>query len=244
MDIKIERVLVENGLSFGEAKTYLALLDLKEASAGEVSKKSQIHRVNIYDILKKLEERGLVSEIFRDSRKVYTPSNPDHLLEVINQKRESLLEVLPLIKKKMSDSKKEQQVFYLTGAEGLAQAYFMMLAQGEEILGMGGSGENRKILGYRHELWNKMRLKKKIGMRTVYYEFTRNDKEKSWIDSTVKIRYLPNEKRTDCMIDICGNLIVNLIPVENNVQVVIIQNPILAKTYKTFFETIWESAKE
>jgi len=244
MDIQIEKVLAEIGFSNGEVKTYIALLDLKEAGASEISKKSQIHRVNIYDILKKLEEKGLVSEIIKNSKKIYLPSNPDHLVEVINQKKESLLSVLPLIKKKLTDSKKEQQVFYLTGVQGILQAYYMMLAEGEEVLGLGGSGYTRKLLGYKHDLWNKVRLERKIKMRTIYYEFTRNDKEKSWIDKTVQIKYLPNDKQTKCMIDICGDLVVNLIPIENNVQVVVIKNSELAQTYKMFFETIWESAKK
>lgn len=89
MDIQIEKVLTESGFSRGEAKTYIALLDLKEANASEISKKSQIHRVNIYDILKKLEEKGLVSEIIINSKKIYRPSNPYHLVEVINQKKRS-----------------------------------------------------------------------------------------------------------------------------------------------------------
>ncbi|MGI6589389.1 MAG: TrmB family transcriptional regulator [Candidatus Iainarchaeum sp.] len=244
MDIQIEKVLTESGFSRGEAKTYIALLDLKEANASEISKKSQIHRVNIYDILKKLEEKGLVSEIIINSKKIYRPSNPDHLVEVINQKKEALLEVIPLINKKMSDSKKEQQVFYLTGAEGVLKAYNMMLNENSEILGLGGSGFTRKYLGYKHDVWNKVRLKKKIPMRTIYYEFTRDDKEKSWKEKTVKIRYLPDSKRTPCMIDICGSLIVNLIPQENTIQTIVIRNQNLADTFKTFFEEIWKIAKE
>jgi sugar-specific transcriptional regulator TrmB len=244
MDIKLEKVLSEIGLSGGEVKTYLSLLDLKEAGASEISKKSQIHRVNIYDILKKLEEKGLVSEIIIDSHKVYRPSNPEHLVEVINQKKEALVEVLPLIKKKLGDSKNEQQVFYLNGSEGVLEAYNMMLNENSEVLGLGGSGFTRKYLGYKHEVWNNIRLKKKIPMRTIYYEFTRNDKEKSWIDKTVQIRYLPDEKRTPCMVDICGDLVINLIPQEDTIQTIVIRNSDLAKTYKTFFEEIWATAEK
>ncbi len=74
--------------------------------------------------------------------------------------------------------------------------------------------------------------------------FFTDDKEKSWKEKTVKIRYLPDSKRTPCMIDICGSLIVNLIPQENTIQTIVIRNQNLADTFKTFFEEIWKIAKE
>ena len=46
------------------------------------------------------------------------------------------------------------------------------------------------------------------------------------------------------MIDICGSLIVNLIPQENTIQTIVIRNQNLADTFKTFFEEIWKIAKE
>jgi len=247
MDIQVEKALSEIGLTQGEIKAYLALLELKEANASDISKKADIHRVNTYEILGKLEEKGLVTHIERNSQKIYVPGDPDHLVKVLEQKKETLLAVIPSIKKKLLEEKKGQKVYHLFGEQGVIQAYYMMLNQGKEVLGLGGSGNNRKYLGFKHEIWNKKRLAKNMNMRVIYYEFTRKERSQSWdkkTDKTVQIRYLPDEQITPCMIDICGNLVVNLIPTENNIQVVVIENQELAQTYKTFFEMLWKQAKE
>jgi len=244
MDSQLETALNEFGLSKGEVKAYIALLTLRDAGVAEISRKSGVHRVNMYGVLEKLEAKGLVTHIIQGTHKSYSPSNPEHLIDIVEQKREALLEVLPKIKKILSGTKKEQKVFHFFGAQGLIEAYYMMLGQDKEILGLGGSGLNRKILGHKHEIWNKKRIQKNIPLRAVYYEFTREGNALPWNDSITKIKYLSNENKTDCMIDICGDLVVNLIPIEDNVQVVIVQNQELADTYRTFFELIWKQAKE
>ena len=59
-----EHMLHELGLSPNEAKVYETLLKIDEASVQEISDKSKVHRRNVYDSLSKLQEKGLVSEIF------------------------------------------------------------------------------------------------------------------------------------------------------------------------------------
>ena len=52
MDIQIEKVFTESGFSRGEAKTYIALLDLKEATQVKFQKNLKFIRVIFIDILK------------------------------------------------------------------------------------------------------------------------------------------------------------------------------------------------
>ena len=53
--------LTKLGLTLNEAKVYFALLELGSTNAGEIIKKTKLHRNIVYDKLDKLIEKGLVS---------------------------------------------------------------------------------------------------------------------------------------------------------------------------------------
>ena len=61
--------LREAGLTDGEIKVYLALLELGAATTGPIIEKSGIARSIIYQILDKLMQKGLVSMVMKDKTK-------------------------------------------------------------------------------------------------------------------------------------------------------------------------------
>ena len=71
------------GLNRNEAKIYLALLDLGEAQAGQISKKAQINRTTTYDSVERLIQRGLVTYVIKANKKVFQPVHPTKILEKI-----------------------------------------------------------------------------------------------------------------------------------------------------------------
>ena len=79
---EIKQVLKEFGLTENEAEVYIILLRLGYASASEIAEKTQIHRINIYDILERLQERGLVSYSKAGKRKQYGAVDPKRILEM------------------------------------------------------------------------------------------------------------------------------------------------------------------
>lgn len=244
MDPVKEEALTKLGLTKNETRVYLALLRLGSATAIEITKLSKVHRVNVYDVLERLRGKGLISTILQANKRIYEAANPEQLMQLVKEKEELLIEVMPELKQEFASKKEKQQVHHFFGPEGVMRAYYMMLNQNTTIYGLGGSGLNRKYLKHRHEMWNKERLKKKIHGKMLYYEFTRGDKEKGWQDPTAKIRYLPNKFRTMGMIDICGDLVVNLLPLEGDIMAIVIENKVLADTYRQFFNFMWQFAKE
>ena len=75
--INIIDSLKDMGLSENEAKTYLALLRMGPSNASGIVQKTNIHRINIYDILNRLQDKGLVSYVFNGKRKQYEASSPE-----------------------------------------------------------------------------------------------------------------------------------------------------------------------
>ncbi len=242
MDEIKQETLVRCGLTKNETKVYLALLKLGSATAVEITKQSKVHRVNVYDALERLMQKGLIATITQAKKRIYEVGSPDHLNQLLNEKQEALNKIMPSLKEEFKSKKEKQQVYQFFGPEGVMQAYYMMIESGNLLYGVGGSGLNRKYLKHRHEMWNKERIKKGVKGKVLYYESVRGIKEKSWKDPTVKIKYLPDKFKSLGMIDICGDLIVNLVPKEGNITAIVIENKILAETYKKFFDFIWEFA--
>jgi HTH-type transcriptional regulator, sugar sensing transcriptional regulator len=235
-----EDALAECGLTSNESRLYLALLESGTATAVEISRKSKIHRVNVYDLLERLMGKGLISCVVRGYKKIYRVSDPEQLMRLVEKKREILGEAMPGLKAGFKARKSKEQVYNFFGPEGVMRAYFMMLDQKEMIYGIGGSGLNRRFLKHRHELWNKERLRRKIRMKVLYYEFTRREKDVGWQDSTVSVRFLPDKYKTMGMIDVCGSLVVNLLPVEGDIMAIVIENKVLADTYRQLFRFMWK----
>ena len=93
MDVIKEEALIGLGLTKNEAKVYLALLKLGSATAVEITKQSHVHRVNAYDVLERLQQKGLIATVFSAKKRVYEAANPEQLATLIKEKQELLDQV-------------------------------------------------------------------------------------------------------------------------------------------------------
>lgn len=107
------------GLTENEAEIYLILLNLGEATVYRIADKSKISRPNIYDTIKKLIEKGSVSQIIKNNKKYFKPIAPDKLLDIIKEKEKNILEILPDLNKIYEETKIEPIIEIFQGNEGL-----------------------------------------------------------------------------------------------------------------------------
>ena len=77
-------------LTSGESKVYKALVELGETSVGNILKTSGVSHSKIYDILKRLSEKGLVSSINKNGRQFFSAANPRNLLKLANEEEKEL----------------------------------------------------------------------------------------------------------------------------------------------------------
>ncbi len=244
MDSLHDEALLASGLTKNEGRVYLALLKLGPATAQEITRASGVHRVNVYDALERLRNKGLIATVVRSNKHIYEPADPEQLLQLVKEKEELIAQALPRLREEFKVQKGKQQVYHFFGPEGVLQAHMMLLHQGPTIYGIGGSGLNRKYLKHRHTMWSKERLRRGIRQKLLYYEFTRRRKHLLWSDPLTELRFLPSRYRTIGMVVIAGNLVVNLLPVKDHFMAIVIENPALADTYLQFFRFLWDHAKE
>src|SRR3989339_882329 len=85
------------GLSKNEAELYEALLELGEASVSKLNQKTNINRRNIYDVLNRMSEKGLVYTAIKSGENRFRPVDPRKLKELIEEKFSFTVIVNPVI---------------------------------------------------------------------------------------------------------------------------------------------------
>src|SRR3989344_4425511 len=83
------------GLKPKEAKIYLALLELGEASVVQIAKSAGIKRTTVYNILPDFINRGLAASTFKKKRKVYFIEDPRSLKNDVKEKESVIDKVMP-----------------------------------------------------------------------------------------------------------------------------------------------------
>lgn len=139
----MEEELLRIGLTEGEAKVYLALTRLGSTTVGPVVKDASVAYSNIYDILQRLIDKGVVSFIIKNKTKYFQAVSPKNLMDYldkkedeIRQQKETLGKLLPKLEK-LQGRKSFQEAEVFLGKKGLKTAYERLLSdrkKGEEAL--------------------------------------------------------------------------------------------------------------
>jgi HTH-type transcriptional regulator, sugar sensing transcriptional regulator len=83
-------ILKKIGFSDKEIKIYLTLLEYGAISVRGLAELSGINRGTAYDILKKLQEQGLVSFYHEDTKQKFVAENPAKLLDLLKHQESEL----------------------------------------------------------------------------------------------------------------------------------------------------------
>jgi CheY-like chemotaxis protein/predicted transcriptional regulator len=94
-------LLSEYGLTEVQAKVYYYLLTLGETSSTKVAKQINVHRSEVYRVLRELAEKGLVTEKKGKRPILYTPTAPEDALNIQLEQQSKTLRRLKKEKPKL-----------------------------------------------------------------------------------------------------------------------------------------------
>jgi sugar-specific transcriptional regulator TrmB len=86
--------LTQLGLSEYEAKAYTALLKERPLSAYEIAKNSSIPTSKVYEVVRKLEKRGMIQAIHGEGSKMFIPVSLDEFIQNFTAFVDSSLSVI------------------------------------------------------------------------------------------------------------------------------------------------------
>lgn len=228
--------LKQAGLTENESKIYLALIDLGPSMAGQISRKTGLHRRTVYDTVEMLIKKGLIGYILENNRKKFQASNPERILEIINEKQNILSPFVEQLQQKYQSTKEKEETNFYKGKEGLKTVFEDQL-NSKEILILGASQEAYEILQFYFKWYDKARKQKKIKARIIA-----SDKKIKRIP-LAEIKYLPEKYSNPVAVNIYEDKTAIILWAKEPIAVVI-KNREIANGYKNYFELMWRIAKK
>ncbi len=244
------KALEEIGLTQGEVRVYIALLELGETTTGAIIKKSKITGSKVYEILERLIEKGLVSHVIKEKTKYFQASSPKRLLDYLGKKERELFQdkkeierLIPLLESKQKSKEKIQSSQIFEGYEGIKTVFNLILESlksREEYyaFSIGDELENEKVRLF-FQNYHRKRISRKIKVKIIANSRRPFFRELSRLKD-LQIRYYDNPVPLGVFIfkDYVATLTFREKP-----TAFLIRSQQIADSYKDFFINLWEKSK-
>ena len=246
-----EQLLEEIGLTRGEIKVYLTLLNIGETTTGKIIGEAQISSGKIYEILEKLIKKGLASYTIKEKTKYFSAASPNRILDYLHEKEKTikekeleLLKELPSLLSIEKTGKKEYETNLFKGFKGIETAIFEALGElteKDEVLAMGIISHKKIQYNILWQRWHKERINKKIICKAIF-----SDKNTNYYRAFKKMKFTEVkvfEGITPSAVDVMGMRVL-IFTYGEEASCLSIKNPEIAQSFKTFFETMWKNAEK
>ncbi|MBM3308716.1 MAG: hypothetical protein FJY77_00515 [Candidatus Altiarchaeales archaeon] len=247
-------ILEEIGLSRAEIQLYLKLLKLGSVPSSRVVHETGFRRSTVYDGIRRLQEKGLVSHVIKNSRKYFEAANPERIIDFLHEKKrmldqqtEEVRRILPDLKKDYSTLKPHAEAHVLMGVEGFKTMRRDVLRNaGREHLILGSIGREHEVMPVFFNNWNESREIKRIHLKMLYKETFRRlaMASKKVFEKYYEIRFLPEEFQGPSVINIYGDRVVNVIWKGGEPICFMLINKDIADAYRQYFNYLWGRAKK
>ncbi|MBI3623368.1 helix-turn-helix domain-containing protein [Candidatus Pacearchaeota archaeon] len=240
-----KKLLVDYGLREAEAEIYIACLRLGNSTVYKIAEKVRLPKSTVYDTLKSLNEKGLVTFIIKSGVKYFEAVSPNKLVDILDEKKAKISDAIPKLKEiqeKVID-KPEVNVYY--GKEGLKTILQDVLKIKKDFHIIGNFEEFEEYFDFYSSLFVKQRVKNKIICKLIEekskknLQLKKNDKKEKRIT-----KFLAGIQDLKSEIYVYGDKIALLTLMEEEPVGVVIKNKEMAKLMKFIFEKVWNMARK
>ena len=243
-------ILSSYGFNRNDIKVYEALLKLGRSKTGPIIKESLISSSRVYESLRILVSRGLVSYQVKNNIKYYQAESPDQLIEEAGKHIKELktfaesIEVLPI----PLPSRNEANVY--EGRHGLRMAYTQHVQNMEpkeivSIIAFVGEeyGNSPELRAFFSDTVDRVMIDKKCRGRMITNKLIHTLIKKERPDSSIyDIRYLSSRYMLPYTLNISKKEV--MMSVWSDVPVVFsIKNPVVVRAFQKNFDSLWKSTK-
>ena len=232
-------ILKQAGLTTNESLVYSALLELGPSLAGQISRKTGLHRRTVYDTTEMLIKKGLIGHILKNNRKLFEAVSPKRFLAILKEKENKITEVLPEMMLHYEKTKEKQETNFYQGKQGLRTVFEDQIETKKEILILGASPLAYEILQFYFKWFDKRRKQHKIKTKIIF-----NKTEKKPKIPLAEIRYLPQKYTSPLAVNIYGDKIAIILWSKENPIAIVIKNKEISEGYRKYFELMWKIARK
>jgi len=242
--------LKELNLTNGEIKVYEAVLELGISSLNKIQEKTGIERRNIYDILNKLIEKGLISYTIEKGKRTYQITHPNKLKEEIEKKEDQLKQLkhqIPDITDFFESKKPKIKAEVYRGKEAIKSLHDESLQYKEQYWIGGNSGVEHAVdpemkIWFQH--WMKKRAKNKTWLYDLvdygtWLEGLEPNKKEIHKKEYYKYCQLPKNLRSPMVIFIFGNKVAQILWSKQPFAFVL-ESKEIKESFMKYFHYFWK----
>jgi HTH-type transcriptional regulator, sugar sensing transcriptional regulator len=250
----LEKNLEKAGLSPKEVKIYLAGLKAGPVLASFLARKTGINRPNVYDNLKLLAKKGLVSTTGGKYSQRFVMEDPVNLERYLERKKKEvdkmkgfLKMAIPEVEVVINEKAGAPNVKFIDGEEGLKNAVLDSLkTENEEILAVVATQEFFGTLGIDFtKYYVEQRIKNNIKTKTIRVKSHEDYEEKYFHEHEEQLRdmrYAPENISFSESYFIYNNIVVYLSSQKENFGLVV-ESAEHAEMMRNMFGVLWEASR-
>jgi len=236
--------LINIGLSNREADTYLALLQLQEATVKDIAEKTKESRTHLYDTLKNLIKKGLVSYVIKNDVKYFHPAPPEKLVDYLREKESSFLAILPALLNLHQPHTKKPTVEVYEGAEGMKTILNDIIRTKQIWMAIGSTGKGPQILSPIFvERFHRDRIRNKVNLKVLCNSTAEGRSRAREFNKygMAEVKFLPKSHQSPATIYIYGNktAIFMWLAGGDKPFAILIENEEISKSFKSYFNLLW-----
>ena len=232
------------GMSKNEVIVYLDLVSFKTSSAFRIAKRTNLHRSNTYDAIKKLIEKGFVTELFQEEKRFFRALEFERLKFYLEQKKKEIEDIAPLVKEMVSpEINEKEEVNFSKGIFSFKNMLMNSLVYNKAIEIYGLPSNFIKTLGeISFKEFNKQRIKKQIPLRLIFKQKPENFDELNNLPLT-EVRYSGFKYTSLTIIVVFDEEIVMIVP-KKPFSIITIKSRDISESYREYFYVLWKHSKK
>lgn len=243
----ITSVLDRIGLSDGEQKVYLALLDLGDTTSGPIAEKSGVSASKVYQVIERLTKKGLVGESIQKGVKHFKAIHPKALLDYLQNQKEQTErlfieaeKILPGLTAKYQEHQEDTEVQLYRGKKSFKNAFYSMLAELQ-------SGESYYVIGanyggktdwtknfFKH--YHQERVNKDVKANILFQKSVLSHLDINQKGTNVK--FLPEDFASTLQINIYNDT-TSLVLMQDDPIVFTIKSKPVSQSFMQYFNSLW-----
>lgn len=238
----IKDELVEIGLTENEAKTYLAALELGEATIVRIAKKSGVKRTTTYLSVESLKEKGFLSELRKKKKTFFYAEDPRILQDKIEERKKAIDRIVPQLLSITNLIDKKPKIIFYEGLEGIKDVYRDTLQYPDQEMLAWVSQDAFSILDEEFiRYYIPKRIEKKIWVRVIAPDTPEIKDYKNRETSELRKTKLINSEKypIEVEIDLYGKNKIGVMAFKEKVGL-IMESQKMYNTLKSIFEMYWD----
>ena len=227
-------------LGFGknEADVFVSLQELGKSGAGNLIEKTGLHRNLVYQSLKALEEKGLLTKIEGSGATVFQANNPSELLHLVKRQELTAQQIVQELSSRAKIMK--QKVSLYEGNTGFHSAFWDMietLKPGQELLIMGIFDIDEEFQGM-IKTFHEERAAAGIPSRILLNAHATHVGDMLSRIEVTSVRYMQPGLVTPSVFFVYAGKVMISLP--NQRTFIRIENEEVAQAFRSYFHTLWD----